>query len=63
MSEYRIYCKNVYSYETIRSFEISAIFLQNWNISSIDIINTFTAEGFSDTSPLMHLNKHIFQSQ
>ena len=26
-------------------------------------INTFTAKGFSETSPVMHLNKHIFRSQ
>ena len=25
--------------------------------------NTFTAKGFSGTSPVMHLRKHIFQSQ
>ena len=24
--------------------------------------NTFTAKGFSETSPVMHLSKHIFQS-
>ena len=26
-------------------------------------INTFTAKGFSETSPFMHLNNHIFWSQ
>ena len=25
--------------------------------------NMFTAKGFSETSPVMHLSKHIFQSQ
>ena len=28
-----------------------------------DFFNTFTAKGFSETSPVMHLNKHIFRSQ
>ena len=27
------------------------------------IFNTFTAKGFSETSPVLHLNKHIFRSQ
>ena len=27
------------------------------------VFNTFTAKGFSETSPDIHLNKHIFQSQ
>ena len=26
-------------------------------------VNTFTAKGFSETSPAMYLNKHIFRSQ
>ena len=29
----------------------------------IDMFHTFTAKGFSETSPVTHLNKHIFQSQ
>ena len=28
-----------------------------------DLFNTFTAKGFSGTSPIMHLSKHIFQRQ
>ena len=28
-----------------------------------DQFNTFTAKGFSETSAVMNLNKHIFQSQ
>ena len=32
-------------------------------IAKIRIINTFTARGFSETSPVMHLNKHIFRNQ
>ena len=27
------------------------------------LVNTFTAKGFSETSLVMHLNKHIFRSQ
>ena len=37
-SEYRIYCKKIYSYVIICSFQISAIILQNWNISSSDTL-------------------------
>ena len=27
------------------------------------LFNTFTAKGFSETRPLMHLSKHVFRSQ
>ena len=27
------------------------------------LVNTFSAKRFSEISPFMHLNKHIFQSQ
>ena len=27
------------------------------------LVNTFSARRFSETSPVMHLNKHIIQSQ
>ena len=26
-------------------------------------VNTFTAKGFSETKPFMHLSKHVFRSQ
>ena len=29
----------------------------------LGLVNTFTAIGFSETSPAMHLNKHICRSQ
>ena len=28
----------------------------------LGLINTFTAEGFLETRPFMHLSKHIFRS-
>ena len=27
------------------------------------VVNTFTAKGFSERSPVMYLNKHVFGSQ
>ena len=36
---------------------------KNLKYSVIQIFNTFTAKGFSETSPVMHLSKHIFRSQ
>ena len=32
-------------------------------ISLFAHFNTFTAKGYSETSPVMHLNQHIFWSQ
>ena len=29
----------------------------------LQLLNTVTAEGFSETIPFMHLSKHIFRSQ
>ena len=29
----------------------------------LGLVNTFTAIGFSETSPVMHLNEHISRSQ
>ena len=29
----------------------------------LGLVNTFTAKGFSETSPVIHLNKHILRSQ
>ena len=32
-------------------------------LGAFGLVNTFTAKGFSETIPVMHLNKNIFQSE
>ena len=61
-----------------QSYNLSSVFLtqfgSEWRKSWIKVlfcrfqeffglVNAFTAKGFSDKSPLMHVNKHIFWSQ
>ena len=32
-------------------------------LKEVKNFNTFTAKGFSETRPFMHLSKHVFRSQ